>query len=210
MKHISVIVPSGSVVIDTVIASYNLLRMANSYYKKMNNLKDDYYAIDLVGLSREPVQYQGLFQITPTKTIKEIESTDLIIITAISGDLEEGIERNTEFIKWIKEQRIENDAELASLCKGAFLLAETGLLNGKSCATHWTAHDLFQAEVSTGKTNSRKDYQRRQWDILQWWGLFFSQLHALSKLKRSSVEKQPLGVRKFRKSISIEWIKVSS
>ena len=29
------------------------------------------------------------------------------------------------------------------MCKGAFLLAETGLLNGKSCATHWTAHELF-------------------------------------------------------------------
>ena len=35
-------------------------------------------------------------------------------------------------------------AEIASLCKGAFLLAETGLLNGKSCATHWTSHDLFR------------------------------------------------------------------
>ena len=144
MKHISVIVPSGSVVIDTVIASYNLLRMANSYYKQLNNLKDDYYTIDLVGLSREPVQYQGLFQITPTKTIKELENTDLIIITAISGNLEAGIESNTEFVSWIKKQRIENDAELASLCKGAFLLAETGLLNGKSCATHWTAHDVFK------------------------------------------------------------------
>ena len=40
--------------------------------------------------------------------------------------------------------RIADDAELASLCKGAFLLAETGLVNGKKCATHWTAHDLFR------------------------------------------------------------------
>jgi transcriptional regulator GlxA family with amidase domain len=31
------------------------------------------------------------------------------------------------------------------LCKGAFLLAETGLLNGKSCSTHWTAQNQFTA-----------------------------------------------------------------
>ena len=48
------------------------------------------------------------------------------------------------FIPWIKKHRIENDVEIASLCKGAFLLAETGLLNGKSCATHWTAHQFFR------------------------------------------------------------------
>ena len=144
MKHISIIVPSGNAVIDTIIAPYNLLRMANSYYKQLNDLEEDYFKIDLVGLSKEPVQYQSLFQVTPSKTIDEIKKTDLIIITAISGNLEKEIVNNAEFIPWIKKHRIENDAEIASLCKGAFLLAETGLLNGKSCATHWTAHGLFK------------------------------------------------------------------
>ena len=55
----------------------------------------------------------------------------------------EEIDRNKEFIPWIQKQRIENDSEIASLCKGAFILAETGLVNGKSCATHWTVHDQF-------------------------------------------------------------------
>ena len=144
MKHISIILPSGNVVIETIIAPYNLLRMANSYYRKLKDLKEDYFKIDLVGLSKEPIQYQNLFQITPTKTIDEIKKTDLIIVTAISGNLEKEIDSNAAFVPWIKKHRIENDAEIASLCKGAFLLAETGLLNGKSCATHWTAHGLFK------------------------------------------------------------------
>ena len=144
MKHISILVPSGNVIIDTIIASYNMLKMANSYYKRINGLNEDYFKIDLVGLSSAPVQYQGLFQVTPTKTIHEIKHTDLIIVTAISGNLEKGIERNAEFVPWIKKHRIEHDAEIASLCKGAFLLAETGLINSKSCATHWTAHEQFK------------------------------------------------------------------
>ena len=144
MKHVSILVPSGNAIIDTIIAPYNLLRMANAYYKQLNGLKEDYFKIDLVSLSIEPVIYQGLFQITPTKTINEIKKTDLIIVTAISGNLEKEIDRNAEYVPWIKKHRIENDTEIASLCKGAFLLAETGLLNGKSCATHWTAHELFK------------------------------------------------------------------
>ncbi|MDX1700781.1 MAG: helix-turn-helix domain-containing protein [Melioribacteraceae bacterium] len=144
MKHISILVPVGTVIIDTIIASYTLLRMANAHYKRIKGLSEDYFEIELVGINTNPVQYNELFQVKPTRSIHEIDKTDLIIVTAISGNLEQEIERNKEFIPWITKQRIENDAEIASLCKGAFILAETGLLHGKSCATHWTVHDQFK------------------------------------------------------------------
>ena len=144
MKHISILVPAGDSILDTIIGSYGLLRMANAHYKRTKCLKEDYFSIDLVGLSRAAVNHKGLFQVTPTKAIDEIVRTDLIVVSAISGNLEKEIENNRGFIPWIKKQRIENDAEIASLCKGALLLAETGLLNGKSCATHWTVHDIFR------------------------------------------------------------------
>jgi len=144
MKQISIIVPSGNSIVDTIIAPYNMLKMANSHYKRKNNLDEHPFKIDLVGLSKEPVLYQGLFSVAPTATIHDVERSDLIIVSPISGNVDEAIQYNLEFIKWIKSQRIEHDAEIASLCKGAFLLAETGLVNGKSCATHWTAHDQFQ------------------------------------------------------------------
>lgn len=144
MKHISVIVPVGSSIVDTIIAPYNLLNMGNSYFRRLNGLSESPFKIDLVGLSSKPITYQGLFSIQPSAVIEEIQKTDLIIVSPISGNLEREIVNNREFIAWIRKQRIEHDAEIASLCKGAFLLAETGLLNGKSCATHWTAHDQFR------------------------------------------------------------------
>lgn len=151
MKHISVIVPTGTSIVDTIIAPFNLLRMSNSYFMRLNHLKEPPFKIDLVGLSKAPVQYQGLFSIQPTATIDEIKKTDLVIVSPISGNLEKEIENNREFVHWIRKQRIENDAEIASLCKGAFLLAETGLLNGKSCATHWTSHAEFQSRYPSVK-----------------------------------------------------------
>lgn len=144
MKHISIIIPVGASIVDTIIAPYNMLIMANSYHQRLNKLTDPLFSIDLVGLNNEPVTYQNLFTITPTASIKTIQKTDLIIISPISGNLEKGVKRNQSFVDWIKRQRIVNDSELASLCKGAFLLAETGLLHGKNCATHWTAHELFR------------------------------------------------------------------
>lgn len=144
MKHISIIVPSGNSIVDTIIATYNMFKMASSHFKKLKGLEEAPFKIDLVGLTKEPVFYQGLFSVQPTATINEITKTDLIIISPISGDLDIEIQKNMDFVKWIKLQRIENDSEIASLCKGAFLLAETGLVNGKSCATHWTAHEKFQ------------------------------------------------------------------
>ena len=44
---------------------------------------------------------------------------------------------------WIVKQ-YKNGAAVASICTGAFLLAATGLLDGKTCSTHWAAADTFR------------------------------------------------------------------
>lgn len=80
--------------------------------------------------------------------IDEIKHTHLVIISSITGDLEQALKKNRPLIDWIKTKRIENDAEVASLCRSAFILAETGLLNGKSCATHWAVHQQFEKKYS--------------------------------------------------------------
>lgn len=144
MKHLSILVPHGSSIVDTIIAPYNMFKMANAFHQRANGLDEPLFRIDLVGITDEPITYQGLFTVEPTASIESIQNTDLIIISPISGDLEKGVKANQPFIDWVRRQRIENDTALASLCKGAFLLAETGLVNGKNCATHWTSHDLFR------------------------------------------------------------------
>ncbi len=144
MKHLSIIVPVGNVILDTIVGTLGLFRMANAHLKRIGKVRENLFEIDLVGLSKEPVRYSNHFQVTPTKTIHEVKHTDLIIVSAISGNVEQELIKNLPFVDWIKKQRIENGAEIASLCKSAFILAETGLLNGKSCATHWTVHDDFK------------------------------------------------------------------
>ena len=144
MKHLSIIIPEGTLILDTIVGTLNLFKMANSYSKRIGKNQEDFFEIDLVGLTKEPVSCHEYFQINPTKTIQEVQSTDLIIISSVTGNMEDALIKNEPIINWIRSRRIKDDAEIASLCRSAFILAETGLLNGKSCATHWAVHQQFE------------------------------------------------------------------
>ena len=144
MKHISVLVPAGNSIVDTIIAPFNMLKMAIARDTKLRGSNEPLFNIDLVALTKASVTYQELFSVQPTASIHEISKTDLIIVSPVSGDMEEAVDKNAALVEWIRDQRIRNGADIASLCKGAFLLAETGLVNGKPCATHWTAHNQFR------------------------------------------------------------------
>ena len=104
MKHISILAPIGNAIVDTIIAPYNLLRMANKHYKRITETIEDHLKIDLVGLTLEPVQYNGLFQVSPTRTIYDNFKTDLIIVSAIDGNLEKAVKRNKNFIIYLIEK----------------------------------------------------------------------------------------------------------
>jgi transcriptional regulator GlxA family with amidase domain len=44
---------------------------------------------------------------------------------------------------WLNKQR-ENGASIVSICSGALVLAEAGILNGRKCTTHWKCIDYLQ------------------------------------------------------------------
>lgn len=100
------------------------------------------FKIELIGLTKETPVSGGRFTVNSDALINEVKKTNLIIIPAIDGDLTEALKANEEFVPWMIKQ-YSKGAEIASLCLGAFLLASTGLLNGKKCATHWVAANEF-------------------------------------------------------------------
>lgn len=114
--------------------------MANEFLVSRD--KQPVFNVQLVGIDRQPQVYDRLFTVIPETTIKDVKKTDLIIIPAVNGSWDEVISVNKEFIPWVNKQ-YKQGAEVASLCVGAFILASTGLLNGKKCSTHWTAENDF-------------------------------------------------------------------
>jgi len=141
MKHVSIVIPQGPIILSSVIGTYKVFNFVNGFM--MSKGKNPPFDIHLVGLSKETELYGGLFAIRPDSLISDIKKTDLLMIPAFSGDPCAAMERNQDFIPWIVEQ-YKQGAEVASLCTGAFLLASTNLLKGKTCTTHWLAADAFR------------------------------------------------------------------
>jgi len=105
--------------------------------------KSAVFKVQLVGLDREVKFNNGLFTINTDVLLRDVRKTDLVIIPAIGGNIKAALKLNEDFIPWIVDQ-YHNGAEVASLCIGAFLLASTGLLNGKECSSHWKTAEEFR------------------------------------------------------------------
>lgn len=76
---------------------------------------------------------------------------DFDILIVPGGYGAEEIEINNEkVIEWIKEQSGKVEL-IASVCTGAFLLAEAGILDGKRATTHWMDIDRLEREFPNVK-----------------------------------------------------------
>lgn len=140
MKHISILVPKGAI-LGSVEGPRQLFTQVNNFFAERG--EKPVFKVQLVGIEKQTPLSGGLFTVHADHLINDLIKTDLIIIPAIDGDLRNALEVNRDFIHWIKEQR-KRGAEIASLCLGAFLLAATGLMNGRKCATHWMAANQFR------------------------------------------------------------------
>lgn len=140
LKHISILVPEESVLASIFDPRY-MFTAVNEFWVAAGN--DPVFEVQLVGLSKEVQLNKGSFTVNTNTLLKDVKKTDLIIIPALSGNIKEALEINKDFVPWIIQQ-YKNGAEAASLCIGAFLLASTGLLNGKKCSTHWIYANEFR------------------------------------------------------------------
>ncbi|MBS1638381.1 MAG: helix-turn-helix domain-containing protein [Bacteroidetes bacterium] len=155
MKHISILVPRGELILSSVIGPYKIFNQVNDYLIKTGQRKEPMFDVKLVGLDATNELYGGAFTIRTDALISEVKKTDLIIIPASPGDIKKSQELNKEFVPWL-QNHYKAGTEIASLCTGAFLLASTGLLNGRSCATHWMAVDAFRQTFTEVKLTPEK------------------------------------------------------
>ncbi|CAL1517959.1 helix-turn-helix domain-containing protein [Chitinophaga sp. MM2321] len=141
MKHITILVPNEAVLASISDPRY-MFTAVNGFLEAAG--KAPMFHVQLAGLSPEVRLNNGVFTVHTDLLIQDIKKTDLIFIPALSGDLKQSLEINKAFLPWIVDQ-YKNGAEVASLCIGAFLLAATGLLNGKECSSHWQTANEFRS-----------------------------------------------------------------
>jgi len=140
MKTVSILVPESAVLQGIADPRY-MFTAVNEFLK--NAGKPPLFHVQLVGQTREVKLNGGTFSIHTDVLLDEVKKSDLVIVPPLSGDMNAAIKLNAGLIPWIVDQ-YNRGAEVASLCLGAFLLASTGLLNGKKCSTHWLFANEFR------------------------------------------------------------------
>ncbi|MCC5916410.1 MAG: helix-turn-helix domain-containing protein [Cryomorphaceae bacterium] len=140
MKHVAILLPE-----QVNVAGFDNPRQGlvetNAFL--LSQGRPPAFDINIVGIEREVVVGDGLITIRADKTLEEVDYTDIVIIPPIQGDIPIALQKNVQLYEWLCRQ-YQQGAQIVSLCMGAFLLAQTGLLNGKKCVTHWRASAPFR------------------------------------------------------------------
>jgi transcriptional regulator GlxA family with amidase domain len=179
MKNVSILVPESSVMQAIADPQY-LFSAANQFLISAG--KEPLFKVTLVGAKKEIKLNDGMFSVHTDRQLKDIKKTDLVLIPALFGDMQSAISKNKELIPWINQQ-YKKGAEVASLCVGAFLLASTGLLDGKKCSTHWGFQNEFremfpEVEVIDGSVITEEHHIYSSGGANSYWSLL---LHLLEK-----------------------------
>lgn len=90
-----------------------------------------------VAQTKDPVMTAAGLAVIPDYTFESAPQPQVIVIAAQSNAPE-------AMVQWIRKASAKTNITL-SVCTGAFVLARTGLLNGKSATTHHSAYDRFAA-----------------------------------------------------------------
>ena len=141
MKHLTIVVPNGNNNLSSITGTFEIFSTANAYWKEQGNRQ--LFTIQLAGISESTDFNEGLFIVKPHNSISSITKTDLIIIPSLNHNYNLALKGNEELIEWLVNQ-YKNGAEIATICTGAFMLAASGLLNGKNCSTHWSVTENFR------------------------------------------------------------------
>ncbi|AQQ07515.1 transcriptional regulator FtrA [Roseibium algicola] len=112
----------------------------------------DWYRFASCPVESGPLRAHGGLTLTPDHDPELIEEADIIVVPGWKGvDCQVPEELNERL-----RQAHSRGARLVSICSGAFVLAATGLLNGRSATTHWRYADKLREhypEITVDETS---------------------------------------------------------
>jgi len=97
------------------------------------------YELCIIGLSTCAVRAENGLSIVPARALEDAPALDTLLIPGGCG-ARTTINRDARLIAWLRE-RAPTTRRMVSVCTGAYVLAATGLLDGRRVTTHWNYAD---------------------------------------------------------------------
>lgn len=99
-----------------------------------------------VAQEKRLIKARNGLRVEPRCSFEDAPTFDILIVPGGYGAEEIEI-HNRVLLDWLRGRAAEVTI-MASVCTGAFLLAEAGLLGGRRVTTHWTGLDKLEREYS--------------------------------------------------------------
>jgi transcriptional regulator GlxA family with amidase domain len=129
---------------STAVGPMEVFRHAGSLWNILAGKRQvPQFNVTTASADGKAVNCDGPIQIKPAAAIQDIRKTDLIFIPTTGLSIDDVVERNAPVVPWLKRWR-KRGAEIASVCSGVGLVAETGMLDGKRATTHWGLAERFR------------------------------------------------------------------
>lgn len=101
--------------------------------------------VSIVAATREPFRCFGNILVEPHAAVADVEEVGAVVVCDMYTPIDTPPSgRFAVEIDWLRRMH-SHGALLASVCTGSLLLAEAGLLDGRSCAGHWAYRDMFSS-----------------------------------------------------------------
>ena len=139
-RHVSIVaVPDATV--STLFGIYDVMTV----FERMDQpvAGDPPFRVEIVGHAVGPLALASGVTIQVQRAIDTIDASDIVIVPSLllsPGGWSKG--RYPQAIDWIRRMHARG-AILCSACLGIFLLAETGLFDGRDVTVHYDAARLF-------------------------------------------------------------------
>ncbi|HKJ53414.1 MAG TPA: helix-turn-helix domain-containing protein [Gammaproteobacteria bacterium] len=145
-KPLVCLLASADTTVSVLYGLYDVLGNVGPDYEDMIGgvFKDSMMDVRIVARSAEPFSCLSGIPIQPQASIDDIERADVVIVCDMYTPINQSpLGKYTPEVHWLKRMHA-RDALLCSVCSGATLLAETGLLDGHEVSSHWAYGNMFR------------------------------------------------------------------
>jgi transcriptional regulator GlxA family with amidase domain len=129
---------------STLSGIYDVLKFAHEIAGVSDATSKPPFDVEIVGESAAPLQLASGLPVPVHRAISDIDRTDIVIVPSLlapGGNWKMG--RYPPLVAWLSNMH-RSGAMLCSACSGIFLIAETGLFDGRDSAIHWSYANAFR------------------------------------------------------------------
>lgn len=157
-RTIAMVIYPGAQCLD-VTGPLEVFAMANQQLKDDQKSSCDVYRIELLAEKTGPVRMSSGITLYADKPYKDAAQIDTLMVCGGMGDSTSRARSDTELTKWLKHMSVKV-RRLVSICNGAFILAEAGLLAGGRATTHWLDAQTLATEFPDVEVDADAIYVR--------------------------------------------------